>query len=555
MALEDSLVAILDSTGEVPVGAGIVVAPKLVLTCAHVVNRALGRHKEAKGRPSSGLKLRFHMPEAIVVPARVEGSDDAWSDPPAGQTPNSDLCVLRFEYDGDTNHAILGASVDLSNPPNQEFRTGGYPAGWTVDFANGLVVGKDSNGLYMLRPDAGSQAIYGTAIKDGFFATEQRPAGLIHEGFSGSPVEVDGVIVGLLASARSRIGDATAFMIPVSAFPNSVVRPAISIPPQLSKLSDPRVLRELLGGGSEAGAPSLVSEGTSNVFRYFLEHKCVYENTDSVESLVQNLRASPELHLLGPDKIKGAVVELKNLGLVIHKQDTLSFGAPSTIAKWTLAEPRIFTSRVPSLRYEIEEFHRRADQDRPIVMHDGLAKLGGTNDIVDSLDRVGLGYRIRWLTYHGLSDHFRKSIQDLGTRRSLFDLRVLMCASDAHKELQEGAPLKSHQTAVEEGRKKLYALAEVLRAESENISLDVRVYRELREGYVRGLLVTDADDQPVKLSLISWRWPHGRGTEGERLVMRSSDEGICSIAYWFRDHFDNIWDKNPAASEDHHATT
>jgi hypothetical protein len=125
-----------------------------------------------------------------------------------------------------------------------------------------------------------------------------------------------------------------------------------------------------------------------------------------------------------------------------------------------------------------------------------------------------------------------------------------MCAPDVHKELQEGAPLKSHQTAVEEGRKKLNALSGLMRANSENINLDVRDYRELREGYVRGLLVTDADDQPIKLSLISWRWPHGRGTEGERLVMRSSDEGICSIAYWFRDHFDSIWLKKPGVREE-----
>lgn len=125
-----------------------------------------------------------------------------------------------------------------------------------------------------------------------------------------------------------------------------------------------------------------------------------------------------------------------------------------------------------------------------------------------------------------------------------------MCAPDVHKELQEGAPIKSHRTAVEEGRKKLYALRELMRADSENINLEVRGYRELREGYVRGLLVADADDQPIKLSLISWRWPRGRGTEGERLVMRSSDEGICSIAYWFRDYFDSIWLKNPDASEE-----
>lgn len=549
MALEDALVAILPPSGSDPVGAGIVVASKLVLTCAHVVNKALGRSKDAKGRPSGTLKLRFHAP-AIEVSARVDDPDDAWSDPPAGHTRNSDLCVLRFEHEDDTSYAILSASLDLLTPSPRKFRAAGYPPGWAVDFANGMIVGRDQHGLYLLRPDASSQATYSTAIREGWFTSEERAAGLIHEGFSGGPVEVDGVVVGLLAGARSAISDVTAYMIPVSAFPNSIVGPAVSISSQLSKLSDPKVLRELLSGRSEGGGTSSVNEGLSNVFRYFLEHKCVYESTDSAESLVQNLRASPELHLLGPDKIKSAVLELQKFGLIIYKQDTLSFGAPSAISKWTLAEPHIFASRVPSLKQAIEHFHRCADQDRPIVMHEGLAKLGGTEDIVDSLGRVGFGHTIRWLTYHGLSDDFRKSIQDLGTSCSHFDLRVLMCAPDVHKELREGAPPKSHQTSVEEGRKKLYALRELMRADSENINLEVRGYRELREGYVRGLLVTDADDQPIKLSLISWRWPRGRGTEGERLVMRSSDEGICSIAYWFRDYFDNIWLKNPDASEE-----
>src|SRR5262249_45147592 len=124
MALEDALVAILGSPGGRPVGAGMVLASKLVLTCAHVVNKALGRPKEATGRPSGKVKLRFHAPQAIEVFASVDHSDDAWTDPPAGRTPNSDLCVLRLEYDDHCNGAVLGASLNLLEPPDRRFRAG-----------------------------------------------------------------------------------------------------------------------------------------------------------------------------------------------------------------------------------------------------------------------------------------------------------------------------------------------------------------------------------------------------------------------------------------------
>lgn len=551
MALEDALVAILGSRDTSPVGAGIVVAPNLVLTCAHVVNQAHGRPKDATGRPPGALKLRFHASGSKVVSAQVDSPDDAWSDPPAWRAPSADLCVLRFEDDGDIKYAVFDPSIDLLDPPNRKFRAAGYPPGWQVDFANGDIIGKDQNGLYLLRPDAAALAAYSTSIKPGLLKPEQRAPGLIHEGFSGGPVEVGGAVVGLLSGAREEIHDATAYMIPIHAFPKRIVQREL---PYVHKLYDPSVLQELLRDPSKQGRSTPTTEALLHIFRYFLEHKCVYESTDSEDSLVRNLRASPELHLLGPGKIKSAVLELKNLGLIVHKQETLAFGAPSTIFKWTLAEPRKFTSRVPSLRQEIEDFHRRIDQDRPIVMHEGLAKLGGADDIFDSLARVRLGHTVRWLTYHGLSDDFQKSLQDLGTRCSHFDLRVLMCAPDASKELREHAPLKSHETSVEEGRKKLSALRELMQAHSENIAVEIRSYREPRAGYVRGLLVTDADDKPIKLSLVSWRWPSGRGTEGERLVMRSSDQGICSIAYLFRDHFDSIWVENPTASEEQHAT-
>ena len=45
----------------------------------------------------------------------------------------------------------------------------------------------------------------------------------IHSGFSGGPVEVDGTIVGLIAEARNSLAEATAYMVPVSLFPQRLL--------------------------------------------------------------------------------------------------------------------------------------------------------------------------------------------------------------------------------------------------------------------------------------------------------------------------------------------
>lgn len=76
----------------------------------------------------------------------------------------------------------------------------------------------------MLRPNAESFAALTSKAKTGFLSVERRPAGLIHPGFSGSPVEVDGRIVGLVAEARVLTSEATAYMIPVSSLPSRIRR-------------------------------------------------------------------------------------------------------------------------------------------------------------------------------------------------------------------------------------------------------------------------------------------------------------------------------------------
>jgi hypothetical protein len=176
----------------------------------------------AKGRPSGQIRVRQHAPPNEEVHARVDDSDDAWRDPPAGDHFGADLCLLRIidEWRQPPPRARLH---DFDNVLKREFRAGGFPKGWDIDFAEGRVIGTDAVGLYLLRPDPVVVAAV-VAKAHRWFSEEQRPPGIIYSRFSGAPVEIEGKIAGLVAEARASVSDATAYMIPVAAFPSLVAR-------------------------------------------------------------------------------------------------------------------------------------------------------------------------------------------------------------------------------------------------------------------------------------------------------------------------------------------
>jgi hypothetical protein len=205
MAVEDSLVAILGQS-DATVGAGLLISADLVLTCAHVINAALDRGMLAKDRPKAGVRVRRHG-HTEVVPATIEPQADGWSPPPAARSGGGDLCILRLPAG---TAAVLPVNLRVyANAASREFHAAGFPQDWQgdIDFANGDILGRDQYGLYLLRSlsPAGPKG-------------DRRPAGVIHAGFSGGPVESGGVIVGLVAEARPS-SDLTAYMIPASLFP------------------------------------------------------------------------------------------------------------------------------------------------------------------------------------------------------------------------------------------------------------------------------------------------------------------------------------------------
>jgi hypothetical protein len=228
MPLEDCLVAISVKGKAKPVGAGFLIGDRLVATCAHVVNAALERGGDRAERPraSDRILVRFRKVGAKPLLARVAESDDAWSPPPARRELGADFCLLMLE--GDLPESVLPADLGKSEKlAGRAFRTAGFPKDWDYDTANGKIDGEDE-GFFVLRPDEAS-VIRLLAHQEGFWSAETRPAGVIYHGFSGAPVEVGDAVVGMMVEARGIIGDTTAYMLPVSAFPKRFAESARQI--------------------------------------------------------------------------------------------------------------------------------------------------------------------------------------------------------------------------------------------------------------------------------------------------------------------------------------
>src|SRR5580658_9880051 len=93
MRTEESLVAICQSKGK-NIGSGVLVDidAGLVLTCAHVVNVALGI-PDAAEPPKSEISLTLFGARDEVLTAKVDNRADAWSPLNGGR----DLCLLKIQ--------------------------------------------------------------------------------------------------------------------------------------------------------------------------------------------------------------------------------------------------------------------------------------------------------------------------------------------------------------------------------------------------------------------------------------------------------------------------
>ena len=184
-----------------PVGVGALVGPREIVTCAHVVNAALGLDLRAQAQPPGVVTVEFPLVDdrAGALP-RLAARVERWLPPPRDGAAGDDVAGLVLTG-GRAPDGAAPARLIVNPPPlGRAVRVFGYPGipprpdgAWVPTTVRGRVGG----GRVQL--DSGPDA----ALR-------------VQPGFSGSPVYDDeaGRVVGLLASAAAaRTGERDSYAI------------------------------------------------------------------------------------------------------------------------------------------------------------------------------------------------------------------------------------------------------------------------------------------------------------------------------------------------------
>lgn len=173
-SLPTSLVRVLDGAGR-PVGGGVVVDGR-VLTCAHVVNLALGLDERSAEPPDREVPVDFPALDHPPVTARIA----SWTPPPPREgVPGGDLAALEPALPAGVTPARLIRTTPNPGSPVDVF---GYPAD---------------------RPDgAWVRAVVRGPVGGRLVQLDSASALRVRRGYSGSPVwdPVTGRVVGLVAT-------------------------------------------------------------------------------------------------------------------------------------------------------------------------------------------------------------------------------------------------------------------------------------------------------------------------------------------------------------------
>ncbi|WP_028936170.1 serine protease [Pseudonocardia spinosispora] len=185
-----SVVRIHRPDGEV-LGAGFIVAPGLVATCAHVVAEALDADPESGSTPAGTLTLTFPLvTRCTEVTARVS----RWS--PMREDGSGDVALLELAAQA-PSEATVPPMLRPDDVSGREYRVLGFPTDLRDgEWATGQFLHVQGSGWLQLRPAPGSPR-------------------LVH-GFSGAPVwDVESrAVVGMAVAARTD-GPASAFAMPI----------------------------------------------------------------------------------------------------------------------------------------------------------------------------------------------------------------------------------------------------------------------------------------------------------------------------------------------------
>jgi hypothetical protein len=179
---EGFTVRVFRSGSAVPAGIGFVVSERHIVTCAHVVNAALGREKRARDKPGADARIQVDFPilgDAEGAPLRA-CRVEAWAPPPESGLSGGDVAGLVLIGEGLPTGAEPARLIDSPARRDPGVVVFGYPedpprrthGGWTVLHLRGAVGG----GIVQLDADSES-------------ALRAQP------GYSGSPVIVTDLVM------------------------------------------------------------------------------------------------------------------------------------------------------------------------------------------------------------------------------------------------------------------------------------------------------------------------------------------------------------------------
>ena len=189
-------VRIIDQDG-IPVGIGVLVSEQHIITCAHVVNMALGLEVLEQERPTKDVIIDFPFLTSTRtrIARKVRAYVECWIPPPREGAAGDDIAGLRL-IDGPAPEGAIAARFAVESPrQGHKVRVFGSPRG-------------RPHGQWV---DATIRGVVG----DGLLQLDSESELRIRQGFSGSPVfdDVIGRVVGIVALAPVKQQDRDGYAI------------------------------------------------------------------------------------------------------------------------------------------------------------------------------------------------------------------------------------------------------------------------------------------------------------------------------------------------------
>ena len=225
---EGFTVRVQRSGSAIPAGVGFVVDDTHIITCAHVVNTALGRDQRAQDKPGPLVRVRWISRCWAVLAGAPSRSCavQAWVPPPSSGVSGGDVAGLVLVGEGERLPERAGPAR-LTDPATVR-----DVAAWVFGYPGDPP--RQANGAWSELRLRG--AVGGGVIQ---LDTSSESAIRAQPGYSGSPVIVTGdtgdAVLGMLAVASGDGGARDAYAIPVAelarAWPDVVGRLAVPVCP------------------------------------------------------------------------------------------------------------------------------------------------------------------------------------------------------------------------------------------------------------------------------------------------------------------------------------